>query len=361
MTSPGRVLIVGAGLAGARCAETLRSSGHDGEIVLVGDEAHAPYERPALSKGFLSGTRDLAEMTLHAPTFWSDRQIDLRLGTRVVEVDPVARTAATAEHEELRWDTLVLATGTRLRRLPFSYPDGVHVLRTAADALGLRDELVPGRRLVVVGGGFVGTEVASTAIELGVDVTMLVGGLAPFNRALGPEIGRLLAHRYRRQGVDLRLGVGATGFRSGRDGRVKAVALSDGREVDCDVALVAIGAEPARDLTPFDPEPPVYACGDVAGSGGHWTGAAAEAVAVAREILGLEPPPDQPPFFWSDQFGLRLQLVGRPAGADRVEVEGGENEFVARYVAADGSLLAALAANRPAEVGRFRRELAEAA
>jgi NADPH-dependent 2,4-dienoyl-CoA reductase/sulfur reductase-like enzyme len=348
-------------LAGARCAETLRSEGYDGEVVLVGEEPHAPYERPALSKGFLAGKRDLAEMTLHAPTFWADKQIDLRLGTRVAAVDPDARTVTTDDGAELRWDTLVLATGARVRRLHFPFPEGVHVLRTAGDALALREELLPGRHLVVVGGGFVGAEVASTARELGVTVTMLTTGLAPFARTLGREIGRLLAHRYRRHGIDLRLGVGAAGFRTGPTGRVAKVVLTDGREVDCDAALVAIGAEPARELSPFDPKPPVYACGDVAGSDGHWTATAAEAIGVARRILGLEPLPEQPRFFWSDQFGLRLQLVGEPVGADLVEVEGGEDEFVARYLRADGALLAALAANRPAEVGRFRRELALAA
>lgn len=360
MSSPGTVVIVGAGLAGARCAETLRAEGYDGELVLVGDEPHAPYERPALSKEFLAGKRDLDEMALRPHSFWADKRIDLRLGTRIVAVDRDAQTATTDEGVELRWDALVLATGARVRRLPFPAPDGVHALRTANDALALRDELVPGTHLVTVGGGFVSTEVASTATELGVNVTMLVGGLAPFARALGPEIGKLLAHRYRRHGVDLRLGVATAGFRTRPDG-LMTVILSDGREVDCDTALVAVGAEPARELTAFDPEPPVYACGDVAGSRGHWTGAAAEAVAVARRILELEPAPEQPPFFWSDQFGLRLQLVGEPAGADRVEVEGGEDEFVACYLAADGTLLAALAANRPAEVGRLRRELALAA
>ena len=358
---PGTVVIVGAGLAGARCAETLRAEGYDGEVVLVGEEPDAPYERPALSKGFLTGTRDLAEMALHPPPFWSGKRIDLRLGTRVVAIDRQARTATTAEGAELRWDALVLATGSRAQRLQLPFPDGVHVLRTASDALALRDQLVPGSRLVVLGGGFVGAEVASTARELGVSVTMASTGLAPFARPLGPEIGRLLAHRYRRHGIDLRLGTGAAGFRTGPGERLAKVVLSDGREVDCDTALVAIGAEPARELTPFDPEPPIYACGDVAGSRGHWTAAAAEAINVARRILGLEPMPEQPPFFWSDQFGLRLQLVGEPVGADLVEVEGGENEFVARYLARDGALLAALAANRPAEVGRFRRELAVAA
>jgi 3-phenylpropionate/trans-cinnamate dioxygenase ferredoxin reductase subunit len=358
---PGRIVIVGAGLAGARCAETLRAEGYDGELVLVGDELHAPYERPALSKEFLAGRRGLDEMALHPHSFWADKQIDLRLGTRIAAVDRDARTATTDDGAELRWDVLVLATGARVRRLPFAGPDGVHFLRTADDALALREELVPGARLVVVGGGFVGAEVASTATALGVHVTMLESGLAPFARALGPEIGRLLAHRYRRHGVDLLLGVGAAGFRTRPNGRLESVVLSDGRDVACDTALVAVGVEQARELTAFDPEPPVYACGDVAGSRGHWTGAAAEAIAVARRILGLEPPPEQPPFFWSDQFGLRLQLVGEPSEADLVELEGEENEFVARYLAADRTLLAALAANRPAEVGRLRRELAFAA
>lgn len=360
MTTPGTVVIVGAGLAGARCAETLRAEGYEGEVVLLGDEPHAPYERPALSKEFLAGKKGLDEMALRPHSFWTDKQIDLRLGTRVVAVDRDARTATTDDGVELRWDALVLATGARVRHLPFPAPDGVHVLRTADDALALRDELVPGSHLVTVGGGFVGTEVASTATQLGVTVTMVVGGLAPFQRALGPEIGRLLAHRYRRHGVDLRLGVGTAGFRTRPDG-LTTVLLSDGREVDCDTTLVAVGCEPARELAAFDPEPPIYACGDVASSGGHWTAAASEGIGVARRILSLEPMPEQPPFFWSDQFGLRLQLVGKPAGADRVEVEGGEDEFVARYFGEEGGLIAALAANRPAEVGQFRKELAEAA
>jgi 3-phenylpropionate/trans-cinnamate dioxygenase ferredoxin reductase component len=278
-----------------------------------------------------------------------------------VGVDRRKKTATTADGAELAWDALVLATGARVRRLPFPTPYGVHVLRTADDAIGLRPELVPGRRLCVVGGGFVGAEVASTAIELGLEVTMLEAGPAPFARALGSEIGRMLATRYRRFELDLRTGVGAAGFRSSANGQVTGVVLSDGREVECDVALVAVGVEPVHDLAPPDPEPPVYACGDVAGSRGHWTATAAEAIDVGRRILGLDPKLGQPPFFWSDQFGLRLQLVGDTSGAERVEVEDTDDEFVARYLTADGSLTAALAANQPAAVGQFRRELALAA
>ena len=360
MTTPGTVVIVGAGLAGARCAETLRAEGFKGDVVLVGDEAHAPYERPALSKEFLAGKRDLEEMSLRPNSFWSEQGIDLRLGCRVVDVDRDRKTATTGDGAVLAWDALVIATGARVRRLPFPTPSGVHVLRTADDAIGLRAELVPGKRLCVVGGGFVGAEVASTAIELGLEVTMLEAGPAPFARALGSEIGRMLATRYRRFELDLRTGVGAAGFKSA-NGQVTGVVLSDGREVDCDVALVAVGVEPVHDLAPPDPEPPVYACGDVAGSRGHWTATAAEAIDVGRRILGLDAKPGQPPFFWSDQFGLRLQLVGDTTGAERVEVEGTDDEFVARYLTADGSLTAALAANQPAAVAEFRRELALAA
>ena len=160
----------------------------------------------------------------------ADKQIDLRLGTRIVAVDRDARTATTDDGIELRWDALVLATGARVRRLPFSAPDGVHVLRTASDALALRDELVPGhaarhrrRRLRRHRSGL------DRQIELGVSVTMLVGGLAPFARALGPEIGRLLAHRYRRHGVDLRLGVAAAGFRTRPDGFTTVISRTDER------------------------------------------------------------------------------------------------------------------------------------
>jgi NADPH-dependent 2,4-dienoyl-CoA reductase/sulfur reductase-like enzyme len=299
-------------------------------------------------------------MALRPEWFWHEQEIDLRLGRRVLAVDRRLRTATLDEGTELGWDALVIATGARVRRLPFPTPSGVHVLRTADDALGLRDELVPGRRLCVIGGGFVGAEVASTAIDLGLEVTMLEAGPAPFARVLGSDIGHLLAARYRELGLDLRTAVGAAGFRA-ENGMISGVALSDGREVECDLALVAVGVEPDRDLAPAEPEPPVYACGDVAGSGGHWTRAAAEAIDVGRRILGLEPKPGQPPFFWSDQFGLRLQLVGETCGADRVEVEGTVDEFVARYLTGEGELIAALAANQPTAVGQLRRELAVAA
>ena len=173
------VAIVGAGLAGARTAETLRAEGFDGRVVLIGDEPVAPYERPALSKEYLAGTRDEDSLLLRKPSFWEDSGIELVLGERVVDIDPVGRIARTSRGTELRFDELVIATGARPRRLPLDLPDGVHELRTLADARALREELVPGARLVVIGGGFVGAEVASTARSLGVDVTIVEAAPAP--------------------------------------------------------------------------------------------------------------------------------------------------------------------------------------
>jgi NADPH-dependent 2,4-dienoyl-CoA reductase/sulfur reductase-like enzyme len=360
--APSSVLIVGAGLAGARCAETLRAEGYGGKLVLVGDELLPPYERPALSKEYLAGTKSEHELLLRAPSSWAQREIELRLGERVVHIDTLHRRAKTAGRQEFDWDVLVLATGARPRLLPFPVPEGVHTLRTVADARMLREGLVPGAHLVVVGGGFVGAEAASTANDLGVRVTMLEALGTPFERTLGPVLGWLLADRYRSYGIDLRVRTGATGFGTGQDGAVRSVRLTDGSEIRCDVALVGIGVEPAADLMPAPVSGvPVFACGDVTAGLGHWTSASAEAAAVARQILDLPPHPAQPAYFWSDQFGLRLQLVGQATATALVELEGGEDGFLARYQDDQGRLVAALGANRPSEVATLRRELAMAA
>jgi 3-phenylpropionate/trans-cinnamate dioxygenase ferredoxin reductase component len=360
MTTPRSVVVVGAGLAGTRCAETLRAEGYDGDVVLVGEEPFSPYERPALSKEFLTGERSAEDLFLRPNAFWDEQRIELVLGQRVATVDRERRTATTSGGRVIAWDALVLATGARARHLPFEAPAGTHVLRTLGDAIALRRELVPGARLAIVGGGFVGAEVASTARKLGVDVTLLEAGSAPFERALGPELGARLAQRYVDQGVDLRTETAAAGFLALPGGRVKGVQLADGSTVECDVVLAAVGVAPAHELG-AECEPPLYACGDNAGSRGHWTGAAAEAVGIARRILELDPLPEQPPFFWSDQFGLRLQLVGDTTHADEVELEGSHESFIARYRARGGKLVAALASNQPAAMGGLRLEVAAAA
>ena len=186
--TPGSVLIVGAGLAGSRCAEVLRAEGFDGEIVLAGAEDHPLYERPGLSKEVLGGRRD--QVHLRPDGFWREKGIDLRVGTRIHRIDFRRRIART-DADSIRWDALVLATGARPRRIsPLDGRRGVHVLRTLDDARALGSDLGAGRRLAIVGAGFVGAEVASTAIEVGSDVSLIEAGKSPFGRILGDEVGR---------------------------------------------------------------------------------------------------------------------------------------------------------------------------
>jgi NADPH-dependent 2,4-dienoyl-CoA reductase/sulfur reductase-like enzyme len=354
------VVIVGAGLAGARTAETLRALGLEGRVTLVGDEPVAPYERPALSKEFLAGAREAERLLLRPHAFWQERGIELRLGRRVVSVDRARRVAIADGDVELPWDALVLATGARPRRLPLVAPQGVHALRTLDDARRLRDSLVPESRLVVIGGGFVGAEVASTALGLGVRVQMVEAGPAPLARPLGAEVGRLLAKRYRAHGLELHAGVGVAFLSANAAGRLSSVVLTDGRELRADAALVAIGVEPDTWLAPSRPHPDIHLCGDLVGPG-HWTSAAVDGAAVAHRILGLEPPAPQPPYVWSDQFGLRLQLVGDPRSTVAVELEGDDDSFAVRYRDETGATVGALLANRPRDVAALRRELPLAA
>jgi 3-phenylpropionate/trans-cinnamate dioxygenase ferredoxin reductase subunit len=371
---PDRVVIVGAGLAGSRCALTLRAEGFEGEVVLIGEEPHPPYERPALSKAFLGGTRE--ELAL--PADWGASDIRLVLDTRVEQVDPDRERVRTAGGDH-PWDALVLATGARPRSLPDVDGQGVHVLRTRADAERLRAELVPGRRLAVVGAGFVGTEVASTALELGLQVALVDVERLPFERVLGTEVARILATRYRRHGVDLKLGARVGRLRRDTAGRLRALILADGTELPCDVVLVAVGVAPAGELLhlpagiPTDPAGRtslrgVYACGDVAAPwhpavGGHhrlehWTSAADQAGTVARAILGREPRGAPCPYFWSDQFGVRIQHMGVPTGWTRVVVEDDGDSLEARYLADGDRLVAALLLNRPRAAAELRRRLA---
>ena len=359
------VVIVGAGLAGARCAETLRADGFDGRIVLVGAEPYLPYERPALSKSFLA--RRKAALALRPREFWDARGIELRLGRPVHRIDVRDRIAYVGDGA-LRWDQLVLATGARARRI-----DGpVLHLRTFDDARRLRVRLRAGRRLVVVGAGFVGLEVASTALELGVDVAVIDPAPTPLTRVVGSEVGTLLATRALELGIELHLGVGVKRVTAGD------VELADGTALHADVVVAGIGAEPAGDLVgggalAVDAHGRaqthgVYACGDVASwhrpslarhvRAEHWVSAAGQGQTVARTIMGGGDAFDESGYFWSDQLGMRLQRVGDDEPWHFVALEGDEHSFVARYFAEDGRLVAALAANRPHEIAPLRRALA---
>ncbi len=363
------IVIVGAGLAGSRCAEALRAGGCELPVTVVGAEGVAPYERPALSKEFLAGTRNGADLLLRPPDWWTEREINLVLGEAVDRID-LRRRLVLVQGRTLPWAHLVLATGARARRLPGVDFPNVHRLRTMADAVALQPSLQPGSRLVVIGAGFVGAEVASTAAGLGARVTIIEAETAPLARVAGGEIGHLLAGRWRAEGVVLHLAAQIERVSPG------AVELADGTSIDYDALLVAIGAEPSSELLPGNGAIPtdacgrtmhdgVYACGDVAAFEGrrveHWTSASGQAAAVASTILGAPAPYRAMPYFWSDQFGLRLQMVGTTTGWAAVELEGGSDSFRARYVDEDGKPLAVLLGNRPADVAAARRELASAA
>lgn len=362
------VLVVGAGLAGARCAEALRAGGYGLPVTVVGSEPQAPYERPALSKELLAGRREPEELVLRSVAGWEDRGIDLHTGEHVESLD-LARRRALVGGREVAWDALVLATGARARVLPGTAIRGVHVLRTLADAIALREAITPGTRLVIVGAGFIGAEVASTALDLGARVTIVEAEPIPLARVAGPEVGLHLAARWRSEGVHLHLGARIDHFEPGR------VVLGSGEAIGYDALLLAIGAEPASELLATGAVatdacgrtayPHVYACGDVTAFEGrrveHWTSAAGQAAAVASAILGVPEPYRETPYFWSDQFGIRLQMVGTAAGRARVELDGDPTSFRARYVGEAGETLGVLLANRPAEVATARRELAAAA
>jgi 3-phenylpropionate/trans-cinnamate dioxygenase ferredoxin reductase subunit len=264
----------------------------------------------------------------------------------------------------------VLATGSGARTLPGVAFPNVHHLRTLADAARLRGAIRPGARLVVVGAGFVGAEVASTAMSLGAAVSIIEAETAPLARVAGAEVGYLLADRWRGEGAELHLGA--------QIARVdhRTVALADGTSLPYDVLLVAVGAEPASSLLSVRGGIPtdacgrtahdgVYACGDVALFEGrrveHWTSASGQATAVASAILGSPASYVATPYFWSDQFGIRLQMVGTTAGWSNLELDGDLESFRARYVDREGRPIAVLLGNRPKEVAAARRELAQAA
>ena len=381
------ILIVGAGLAGARCAEALRAGGYDGRILVVGDEPHPPYERPALSKELLAGSRAAAELALRKPGFWTANRIELRLGTRIDTIDLRARRALIGP-ASIRWKQLVLATGVRARRIPgLDGMTGIHHLRTLDDAETLRDALAPGARLAIVGAGFVGLEVASSARALGLEVTVIEPAPVPFERTLGPAVGSLLAERARSAGVDLRLGMPVGAAVRGGGGAVSAVELGDGTRLACDAVLVGVGARPNAELAAglFDLSPDggvptdacgrtaadgVFACGDVASVAypslnrpvrlEHWSAAAATAQATAGAILGRAAGRSPVPFFWSDQFGWRIQAIGHVDPALRVSAEGDGERFVARYRDTGGRLRAAVVGNGADLLPELRRELAGA-
>ncbi len=373
------VTIVGASLAGYWAAETLRRDGFEGRISLIGNEPHAPYDRPPLSKKYLAGDLDDDRLALTTAEKLADLGLDLRLGCSATGLDMADRTLGVDGVAE-PFDGLVIATGARCRTLPGTAGlAGVHTLRTRDDAAAIRDAMADGaRRMMVVGAGFIGAEVASTAIGRGIEVTMVEALDAPFGRVLGIEMGAVMADVHRHHGVDLRTGVGVAEVLG--DGHVTGVRLADGVTLDVDLLVVGIGVIPNTDwlegsgLALDDgvvcdetclAAPGVVAAGDVArwyneryGESmrvEHWDNAVQQGVHAARRLLlsdGEATPFAPVPWFWSDQYDRKIQLAGRPHPDDEVRVVAGstaEHRFAAFY-GRDGRFTAALGMNRPRQV-----------
>ena len=339
---PEHVLVVGAGLGGIRVVEQLRQAGYEGRISLVGAEEHPPYDRPPLSKQLLAGEWEAERIALKDDAALEDLGVRLYLGLPAVALRP--GEVELADGSVLSADAIVLATGVVARTLP-GQPDTVHTLRTLDDALALRTELEKASSLLVVGAGFIGAEVASTAVAKGVAVTVVEAAPVPLVRGLGEEVGAMAGRLIREGGVDLRLGTALKRFTE--DG----VQLADGSTLSADVVVVGIGVRPDLewltdtgldlvDGVPCDEQgrvlglDGVWALGDMAswrdpeGEGHHrhehWTSTSDQATVVARAITDTEAPPATVPYFWSDQFGLKIQLIGRPDLADSVEQLQGE-------------------------------------
>ena len=359
------VLIVGGGLAGQRCAETLRQGGYEGPVRIVSAEPHAPYDRPPLSKELLAGDKEQDEITFRPNDWHDEKEIDLVLGDAAVALDPDGREVGLESGEKLGYEHLVIATGSRPIALPGT--DGlanVQSLRSVDDALQLREALVPGSRLAIVGAGLISQEVASTASKRGVAVTLIEAEPLPLARALHPDLALWLVDMQRQAGIDVRLETAVTEVV--RDGdRATALELSDGSRVEADHVLVAIGIRPADDWlgTPLEEllqRPEIHAAGDVAG-GEHWEAAGRQGRAAAQEILGAPPADEALSSWWTDIHGVRIQGFGNSNDADELEIEGDMNEPSFTAVAMkDGRPVGALAVACPREVPRLRELLTPA-
>jgi 3-phenylpropionate/trans-cinnamate dioxygenase ferredoxin reductase component len=383
----GTVAVVGASLAGLSAARALRARSFDGRLVVIGDEPHAPYDRPPLSKDLLAGTSTPEDVALGTA---ADEALDLewRLGTAAVGLDPSTRSVRLADGSEVRADGVVLATGARARRLPGTDGlAGVHVLRTLDDALALRADLLAGGHLVVIGAGFIGAEVASTARGLGLDVTVVEALPVPLAGPLGAEMGAVCAGLHADHGTHLLTGTGVA--RLVGTSRVEAVELTDGRRLPADVVVVGIGAVPnvewlagsgvpladgvVTDARGATGVPGVVAVGDCAATWSaeagravrseHWTHALEQPTTAVATLLGDEPAGPAPvPYFWSEQYGSRIQFAGSRRDGDVVRVLEGDpaaRSFLAVYER-DGRPVAVLGVDQPRLFTRWRRQLRSA-
>jgi NADPH-dependent 2,4-dienoyl-CoA reductase/sulfur reductase-like enzyme len=382
-----RLVVVGASLAGLRAVQAARQHGFDGTITLVGAEEHLPYDRPPLSKAYLDAADVPDVMFMHEREMRDDLGVEVMLGAPATRLDPAAREVCVADRP-VSYDALVIATGARARTIPAAKAvAGVHTLRSLEDAAAVRAALDAGARTVVVGAGFIGSEVASAARKRNLPVTMVEAADVPMVPAVGAEVGALLADVHRREGTDLRCGVTVKRIYR-RQGRVRAVLLSDGSVIDADLVVVGVGAAPATEwLAGSGLElddgvvcdetlaargtDGVYAAGDIARWPNelfgtmmrveHWTAAAEQGAAAARNAVGPGPPTPYVtvPYFWSDWYRHRIQFVGM-AGADEVYVAATQDRIVALYRRQD-RVVGALTLNGQAVVMKYRALIAKGA
>ena len=383
------VVVVGGSLAGFRAVEELRHQGYDGRLTVIGAEPHLPYDRPPLSKQILSGAWDLDRLALTPiGKDIADLDVEWRLGVAARHLDVSGRVVQLANEELVPFDALLIATGAAVRTLP-AQPEleGLHVLRTLDDCLALRTDLDRSpQRVVVVGAGFIGAEVAATARQRGLEVTVLEALSTPLQRALGDEMGAVCAEIHRDNGVDLRVSTGVAGFDDDGRGRLTGVRLSDGTTVAADVAVVGVGVTPNTawlddseltidngivcDETCLAADN-VVAAGDVARWPNlrfgevmrveHWENAQEQGAHAARRLLGQAEPYTPVPWFWSDQYDRKIQLAGRSGADDEVRIVDGsieERRFVAIYGRA-GRLVGVLGMNRPRVVMEYRQLIAD--
>ncbi|MGZ5317295.1 MAG: NAD(P)/FAD-dependent oxidoreductase [Actinomycetota bacterium] len=379
MTAPETIVVVGASLAGATAAATLRDEGFDGAVVLLGEEALPPYERPGLSKEVLRGEQAIDEHLVHPPEWYADHEIELRTGTRAVQLDASARDVVLAGGERLAFDRLIVATGCRNRTLPVpgSSLPGIYELRTADHAAAIHEATAGGARVVCVGMGFIGAEVAASLRTLGCDVTVVEVFETTLYRILGPDIGRVLEGIHRDHGVTMVFNDTVASVEG--DGRVEAVVTSAGRRIGCDLVVVGIGTEPSVELMagtgldqgsgiPVGPTletevPGVFAIGDVANHAHpvfgpvrveHYDNALKMGAAAARNALGAGEVFDDPHWFWSDQYDHQIQMAGFAPTWDRMVVRGSleDRSFCAFLLDREGVVRGTVSLDHPRDVRR---------
>jgi len=365
------IAIVGAGLAGAKAAETLREEGYDGRLVLFGAEQERPYERPPLSKEYLRGEADREQAYVHEAGFYDEHGIELRTRENVVRLDPARRELTTRCSERLHYDRLLLSTGSAPRRLsiPGSELEGVHYLRTLGDSDVLRARLGDGGRLVIVGGGWIGCEVAASARQRGVEVTVIAPHSVPFERVLGVEVGAIYREIHVDRGVEMLLGTAIASVEGAE--RVERIRTHDGRTIDCDAVVVGIGATPRAMLAAAaglavgngilvdarleSSAPGIFAAGDVANQlhpmlgrlrVEHWDNALQQGPAAARSMLGSTGSYARVPYFFSDQYDVGMEYTGHATDWDRVVFRGDPTarEFIAFWLR-EGRVLAGMNVN----------------